>query len=507
MSKRPNFLVIVADDMGFSDAACYGGEVSTPNLDALAANGVRFTQHYSTGRCWPSRACILTGNYYQQVPGVPKDGSLPNWGRPVPHYLRPLGYRSYHSGKWHVNQYPWPMAHGGFDRSYYIRDYDRNFAVREHALDDAPLPPVEPESGYYSSTAIADRAVGFLKEHATGHAGTPLFLYLAFIAPHFPLHAPADDIAFYHGKYDRGWDAIREERMKRLAGMGIADCGLSPRQPKTKPRWNLSAAELARQIGAGEAAHAVSWRSLSPEQQAFQAGKMEIHAAMIHRLDREAGRVIEQLKAMGQWENTVALFVSDNGASAEQMIRGDGHDKRATPGSGESYLCLGPGWSTAANTPFRYHKSWVHEGGIASPLIVHWPKGIRSKGELRRAPSHFVDIVPTMLDLAGQKKPPAWRGKDSPPLAGVSLARAFREDVDIDRECIFFRHIGHRALRVDKWKLVAVHHGKWELYDMDSDRSELNNQAKKHPGRVRRMAALWEDCHRTFVGQSGGVRD
>ncbi|MBM4143620.1 MAG: arylsulfatase [Lentisphaerae bacterium] len=505
--KQPNFLVIVADDMGFSDAGCYGGEISTPNLDALAAGGLRFTQHYSAGRCWPSRACIMTGNYYQQVPGVPKDGSIPNWGRPVPHYLRPLGYRSYHSGKWHVNQYPWPMAHGGFDRSYYIRDYDHNFAVREHSLDDAPLPPVEPESGYYSSTAIADRAIGFLKEHAAGHADSPLFVYLAFIAPHFPLHAPADDIAFYRGRYDRGWDVIREERMERLAEMGIADCELSPRQPNTKPRWNLSPAELTSQIGAGEAAHAVSWRSLSPEQKAFQAQKMEIHAAMVHRLDREAGRVIDQLKAMGQWENTVTLFVSDNGASAEQIIRGDGHDKRATPGSGESYLCLGPGWSTAANTPFRYHKSWVHEGGIASPLIVHWPRGIRAKGELRHTPSHFVDIVPTMLDLAGQKKPPAWRGKDTPPLAGVSLTRAFREDVDIERECIFFRHIGHRALRVGKWKLVAVHHGKWELYDMEADRSELNNLADKYPARVRRMAALWDESHRKFVGQSGGVRD
>ena len=505
--ERPNFLVIVADDMGFSDAGCYGGEISTPNLDMLAAKGVRFTQHNSAGRCWPSRAGILTGNYYQQVPKVSEDGGLPDWGRTVPHYLGRLGYRSYHSGKWHVNQFPMPMAHGGFDRSYYIRDYNRNFAVSEHSLDGEPLPPVEPDSGYYSSTAIADHAVSFLEEHARDHASNPLFMYLAFIAPHFPLHAPQEDIEYYRGTYDQGWDAVRQARLKRLTEMGMLDCDLSPRQPRTKPRWNLPPEALAEQIGAGEAAHAVSWRRLNAEQQAFQAKKMEIHAAMIHRLDREAGRVIEQLKAMGQWENTVTVFVSDNGASAEQIIRGDGHDKQAVPGSGESYLCLGPGWSTASNTPFRYHKSWVHEGGVASPLIVHWPRGIKVRGELRRAPSHFVDIVPTMLELAGQRDSPEWRGADCPPLAGVSLAGALQDDCAVERESIFFRHIGHRALRVGKWKLVAVRYGKWELYDMESDRSELHNVAGEYPDRVREMVALWERSHRTFVEQAGEVRD
>jgi len=505
--KRPNYLVIVADDMGFSDAGCYGGEISTPNLDALAANGVRFTQHYSTGRCWPSRACILTGNYYQQVPKVSEEGTLPDWGRPVPHYLRPLGYRSYHSGKWHVNQFPMPVAYGGFDRSYYIRDYDRNFTVQKHSLNDEPLPPVEPGSGYYSSTAIAERAVAFLKEHEKENSESPFFMYVAFVAPHFPLHAPEEDIAFYRGKYDKGWDEIREARMHRLSEMGLVHCALSSRQPRTIPKWNLSAEALAERIGPGEAAKALSWKRLTAEQRTFQARKMEIHAAMVHRLDREAGRVIEQIKAMGEWENTVTLFVSDNGASAEQIIRGDGHDKSSTPGSGESYLCLGPGWSTASNTPFRYHKSWVHEGGIASPLIVHWPDGITVKGELRHAPSHFVDLVPTMLEWAGQRKEPAWRGENSPPLVGVSLARAIREDCDTGRDCIFFRHIGHRALRMGKWKLVAVHYGKWELYDMEKDRSELHNLAGEYPKRVKQMAELWEGLHQEFVDQAGEVRD
>ncbi len=506
-TNKPNFLLIVADDMGFSDVGCYGGEISTPNLDGLAGGGLRLQQCHSAGRCWPSRACLMTGQYYQQVPQVPPDGGLPDWGRPAPHYLRPLGYRSYHSGKWHVNQFPKPIAYGGFDRSYYVRDYDRNFAVRDHRLDDEPLPPAEPGSGYYSSTAIGQYAVDFLKEHEQHHAGTPLFLYLAFIAPHFPLHAPQEDIDFYRGRYDEGWDAIRQERMKRMHEMGLIHCDLSPRQVNTIPAWNLSAEALEDEIGPGEVAKAYSWRHLSEEQKAFQAMKMQIHAAMIHRLDREVGRVISKLKAMGEFDNTVIMFVSDNGASAEQIIRGDRHDKNAVAGSGGSYLCLGPGWSTASNTPFRYHKSWVHEGGIASPLIVHWPAGIKARGELRRTPSHFVDLLPTMLDLAGGSAMPAWRGTDTPPLAGVSLAPALSEDREVTRECIFFSHIGHRALRVSKWKLVAVHYGKWELYDMESDRSELHNLADQQPERVRDMAAMWQRLITQYELQAGEKRD
>ena len=506
MKKKPNFLVIVADDMGYSDAGCYGGEISTPNLDGLANNGIRFVQHYSTGRCWPSRACILTGQYYQQVPQAKPNTPLPNWGRPIPHYLKPEGYRAYHSGKWHVNQMPDPMVHGGFDRSYYIRDYNRNFAVKNHQLNGEQLPPAEPESGYYSSTAISQYAIDFLQEHERDHEDDPLFLYLAFIAPHFPLHAPADDIAEYDGVYDEGWDRAREARMARLRQMGIVDCGLSPRQPRVVPSWNFSGEELAEQIGPGEAPRAVSWNHLDEAQKKFQAQKMEIHAAMIHRMDREIGRVIDQLKAMGEFENTVILFVSDNGASAEQIIRGDGHDKTAPLGSEESYLCLGPGWSTAANTPFRYHKSWVHEGGIASPLIVHWPAGIKARGELRQAPGHFVDILPTLLDLADGNPDPAWRGEDAPPLAGVSLAPALQEDCEIPRECIFFSHIGHRAIRVGKWKLVAVKFGKWELYDLETDRSELHNLAAEHPDKVAELAKLWQEKADEFLSQSGEKR-
>lgn len=503
---RPNILLIVADDMGFSDPGCYGGEIETPNLDSLARSGVRFTQHYSTGRCWPSRACILTGQYYQQVPNHPPEGPLPAWGRTLPHYLKPSGYRCYHSGKWHVNQVPSVIRHGAFDRSYYVRDYDRNFAVRDHRLDDQPLPPVKPGSGYYSTTAIAQHAIDFLAEHAREHAENPFFAYVAFIAPHFPLHAPQEDIAVYRGRYDAGWDEVRNRRLQRLRQEGVVGCDLSPRQPEVKPEWNMSPEALAARVGPGEAPRAVAWDELNEEQQRFQAQKMEIHAAMVHRMDREIGRVIAQLKAMGAYENTLILFVSDNGASAEQIIRGDGHNKAAVPGSGASYLCLGPGWSTAANTPFRYHKSWVHEGGVASPMIAHWPEGIRSRGELRRVPSHFVDLLPTILEVTGASATPAWRAVAAPPLAGVSLAPALNRDVETPRDCIFFSHIGHRALRVGDWKLVSVKDGPWELYDLRQDRSELHDLAATQPERVAAMADHWHRLAEEYRGQSGEPR-
>ncbi|MCF7855757.1 MAG: arylsulfatase [Candidatus Pacebacteria bacterium] len=504
--KKTNLVMIVADDMGFSDAGCYGGEISTPNLDALGRNGVRFTQHYSAGRCWPSRACILTGQYYQQVPNHPDKGPLPDWGRTIPHYLKPLGYRCYHTGKWHVNQVPTIIRHGGFDRSYYIRDYDRNFAVRNHQLDDRPLPPADQESGYYSSTAIAQYGLDFLDEHERQHEDDPFFLYVGFIAPHFPLHAPREDIDVYRGRYDEGWDRLREERMRRLYTEGILSCELSPRQPDVKPEWNVTPEQLEELIGPGEAPYACAWDDLTAEQKRFQARKMEVHAAMIHRMDREIGRLIDKLKAMGEYENTVIMFVSDNGASAEQIIRGDGHDKSAVPGTEESYLCLGPGWSTNCNTPFRYHKSWVHEGGVASPLIVHWPAGISTPGELRKTPGHFVDLLPTMLEIAGTEAMPDWRGADTPPLAGVSLAPAFNGDRDIPRDFIFFSHIGHRAIRVDDWKLVSVKDGPWELYNLETDRSELHDLAAQHPEKVAELEALWQKTAMEYQAQSGEPR-
>ena len=411
--KRPNVVIILADDLGFSDLGCYGGEIATPHLDGLAKDGLKFTQCYNTARCWPSRAALLTGYYAQQVNRDPA-GQRPKWAALLPDLLKPAGYRSYHSGKWHVDG---PVLAGGFARSYHLEDPQHNFSPTHHVLDDRPLPRPGPGDGYYTTTAIAQRALDWLAEHESKHRGDQFFLYVAFTSPHFPLQALPEDIARYRDRFKAGWDQVRKDRWKRQRDAGLVDGELSPRDPRTIPEWNTKEAELARKIGPGEVAHAVAWDELTEAQKEFQATKMAIHAAMVDRIDREVGRVLARLEATGHRDDTLVLFASDNGASAEQMIRGDGHDPSAPPGSARSFLCLGPGWSTASNTPFRLHKSWVHEGGIATPLIAHWPAGIAARGELRHTPTHLVDVVPTPpSNSAGLTAPDSWGGEKRPPL-------------------------------------------------------------------------------------------
>lgn len=484
--------------MGFSDAGCYGGKIQTPNIDKLAAGGIRFTDFHNTARCWPSRAALLTGYYAQQVrrdtiPGVafPTGGRgvRPAWAKLLPAMLKPLGYRSYHSGKWHVDGRP---IKSGFDRSYYLEDTDRYFYPKQHFEDDVKLPPVKPEDHFYVTTAIAEHAIKYLKQHAFEHGDQPFFLYLAFTSPHFPLQAPAGDIAKYKGRYDQGWDAIRLERWKRMRELGIVDCALSDRDPKTIPAWNLSEAELQRRIGPGEVGYAVAWDTLTPQQKAFQSAKMSVHAAMVDRMDQEIGRVLAQLDAMGARDNTLVLFMSDNGASPEQIIRGDGEDPSAPSGSPKTFLGIGPGWSTACNTPLRLHKSWVHEGGISTPLIASWPKGIPARGELRRNPGHLIDLAPTILELAGGQWPAARGNVKVPPPPGKSLVPVFTKDNTVSHDFLWWFHENHRAVRVGNWKVVSL--GKdspWELYDLRTDRCEMNDLAASHPDKVRQLSALW----------------
>lgn len=493
-ASLPNVLIILADDMGYSDAGCYGGDIATPNLDALAKGGVRFTQFYNTARCWPSRAAILTGYYAQQVrrdalPGVAGGarGVRPAWARLLPEMLKPLGYRSYHTGKWHVDGKP---LQNGFDHSYSLEDHDRNFAPRRHTEDDQPLPPVAADANYFTSTAMADHAIKCLKEHAEKFRDKPFFHYLAFTSPHFPLQAPAADIARYRDKYRRGWDIVRNERWERQKTLGIVSTPLSATEREVGPPYHF--AEALAKLGSGEVNRPVPWKDLSAEQIDLQSAKMAIHAAMIDRMDQEIGRVLAQIKAMGAFENTLVLFLSDNGASAEIMVRGDGHDPKAAPGSAATFLCLGPGWSSAANTPFRRHKTWVHEGGIATPLIAHWPKGISTAGGLRHTPSHLIDLVPTILEITGAKPLAAPDGKPAPAAPGRSLTPAFARDVVVPHDSLWWSHEGNRALRVGDWKIVAAGtNSAWELYDLKTDRAEMRNLATAQPDKLRELTALW----------------
>ena len=498
----PNFVIILADDMGFSDVGSYGGEIQTPNIDRLAANGLRFTQFYNTGRCWSTRSALLTGYYAQQIRMDPPEESLPAWTQFIAQHLGPLGYRSYHAGKWHVLGAPKVVADAGFDRSYKLVDQDRYFSPQQHFLNDNLLPPVARETGYYATTAITDYAIQWLDEHAEKHAEQPFLLYIAFTAPHFPLHALQEDIQRYRDRYGSGWDSVRQERWARIQELDIATGSLPARDGQLTPRYWKS--EVMTQIGPGEVNRAFAWADLTAEQKRLQATKMAIHAAMIDRMDREIGRVLNRLERMGELDNTVVFFLSDNGGDATLMVRGDGHDPNALPGSASSYLALGPGWATVSNTPFRYHKIWVHEGGISTPLIVHWPAGIEARGELRRNMGHVIDLVPTILDLAGSQVLGEEQPSRAPPLPGRSLVPVFEEDGSVEREFLFFHHEGNRALRVAEYKLVSARENGavWELYDLSKDRSETLDLAEQEPQRVEQLEARWEELERRFRIQS-----
>lgn len=497
----PNVVILLADDLGFSDLGCYGGEIETPHLDALAAGGLRFTQFYNTGRCWPTRAALLTGYYAQQVrrdklPGLPAGmrGGRPAWAPLLPELLESAGYRSYHSGKWHVDG---PVLEGGFERSYRMDDHDRFFAPRRHKEDGAGLPAVEEGADYYTTSAIADHAIRCLSDHARETPDRPFLAYVAFTTPHFPLHAREDDAAHYEGRYAAGWEVIRAERAARQRRMGLLDTSLSAVERDVGPPYSFP--DAIETLGPGEINRPLPWLDLTAEQRAFQATKMELHAAMVHRLDLDVGRIVAQLELMGALENTLVLFLSDNGASAEIMVRGDGHDAEARPGSGPSYLCLGPGWSSASNAPFRRHKTWVHEGGIATPLVAHWPAGLPGAGELRHTPGHVIDLVPTLLELAGVPAPETWAGEAVPERPGRSLAPVLHGAADVQRDELWWCHDGHRALRVGRWKLVAARDQPWQLFDLNADRSETRDLAVGLPERVSELAARWEALQDEFV--------
>ena len=334
----------------------------------------------------------------------------------------------------------------------------------------------------------------FLKEHARDHATDPFFLYFAPHSPHFPLQAPAEDIDKYKDKFSEGWDTAREVKLARMKRMGLVNCSLAPLEPNMWTSWNTPDAELFAKIGPGEISRALPWSSLTSEQKALQRTKMAIHAAMITRMDLEIGKILNQLKAMDAERDTVVIFLSDNGASSEQLIRGDGHDASSPLGSAGSFLGLGPGWASNSNAPFRLHKSWLNEGGISSPMIVRWPDGIKDRNKLRHDPCHFVDILPTLVDLAGGGAP----GN----LSGRTLAPAFQKDGAAPHDFLYFNHNDNRALRIGDQKLLATGKtGEWELFDMATDRSEQHNLAAAKPETVRALAARWQELDEGYARQ------
>ncbi len=475
-ADRPNIVLIMADDMGYSDLGCYGSEIATPNLDRLAAGGVRFTQFYNTARCCPTRAALLTGLYQHQAGighmvgnrGVPAyQGYLNDRCVTIAEVLRAGGYRTYMAGKWHVgdNRPHWPTDRG-FDRYFGLvnggSNYFRLDPGRIMARDDAPYAPEGDD--FYMTDAFADAATSFISEH--GRSDRPFFVYVAYTAPHWPLHARPEDIARYRGKYMDGWDALRKRRHQRLIEMGIVDenWALTPRDDRA-PAWADMEDKQARDL------------------------KMAVYAAQIDRMDQGIGRIIDAVKQIGAERNTLVMFLSDNGGCAEEIDRGT---PGVPPGPKESFLSYGLPWANASNTPFRLYKHWVHEGGIATPLIVYWPAVITGGGHLTEQVGHVIDIMATCIDVAGAAYPSVYQGRQIIPLEGKSLVPVFQGRPRAGHDAIYFEHEGNRAVRRGKWKLVSRRRGDWELYDLEADRTELNDLIAQYPDKAKELAGKYE---------------
>ena len=529
-AEKPNIIYIMSDDMGYSDIECYGSEIATPNLNALAEDGIRFTQFYNTGRCCPTRASLLTGLYPHQagVGHMMNDrghegyrGELNRQSVTIPEVLHTAGYRSYLSGKWHVTQavnpktdadkHNWPLQRG-FDRFYGTIHgagsfFDPNTLTRDNTFispfaDPEYLPRQMANGEYYYTDAIADHAVRFIREHHFESDDQPFFMYVSFTAAHWPMHALEKDIAKYKGKYDVGYDAIRSSRYERMIDLGLIDRSNTENWP-IDDKWK--------------------------EEQHWEWDKrnMEVYAAMVDNMDQGIGRIVQSLKDTGQFENTLICFFQDNGGCAESYGRGgNGRERSATPdrdilaadylqpdmtpkqtrdgyamrtgkgsmaGPADTAVGYGRGWATVSNTPFREYKHYTHEGGISTPLIVHWPNQIEQGGRLETTPGHLIDLMATAVDVASAEYPTEFHnGQTIKPMEGTSLVPLFKNE-SIKREAIYWEHEGNRAIRVGKYKLVAKGaKGAWELYDIHVDRSEKNDLSVKQPFQTKKLAQMWQ---------------
>jgi arylsulfatase len=475
-ARRPNIVLIMADDMGFSDIGCYGGEISTPNLDRLAREGVRFTQFYNAAKCCPTRASLLTGLYNHQtgVGNMVDDQGLPSYQGylnercvTIAEALRAGGYTTLMSGKWHVGEKRphWPRDRG-FDRYFGLisgsSSYFRLAQNRPLAVDDEVYRPKD--DSFYMTDLFSDQAVKFLDQY--GNGPKPFFLYTAYNSPHWPLHALPEDIARYRGKYMAGWDELRRRRHERMIEMGIVD-----------RRWPLS----PRDSGVP------SWESAKNKEE-FDM-KMAVYAAQIDRMDRGIGQILDKLREIGQEENTLLLFLADNGGCHVEVDRGK---PGVPPGPADSFLSYGVPWANASNTPFRLYKSWAHEGGISTPLIARWPGRVQRKGSVTHQPGHVMDVMATCLEAAGVAYPRTFKGREILPMEGRSLVPVLEGKMRQQHQALFLEHQDNRAVRQGKWKLVAPAGADWELFDLEADRTELNNLASRHPEKVKELAGMYD---------------
>ena len=491
-ADRPNIVIIMADDMGYSDIGCYGGEIHTPNLDRLAFKGLRFTQFYNTARCCPTRAALLTGLHQHQT-GIGQMTETPkgarNDNRPayqgylnrncvtMAELLGEVGYHTYMAGKWHLGYHgkeKWPRQRG-FDRfygsiagatSYFKPQGDRGITLDNENLD----PPTAPD--YYTTDAFTDYALKFLDSREDDR---PFFLYLAYTAPHWPLHAREEDIAKYVGKYrDIGWDKLREQRLARQKELGIVDASvqLPPRD------------EGAR-----------AWSELNENQRSQLDYRMAVYAAMVDRMDQNIGRVVNWLEQKDQLENTLLLFLSDNGGCAEPYKDlGGGKFSDINNANKSGAVSYGQGWANASNTPFRKFKVFSHEGGISTPLIVHWPSGLKTEpGAITNTPAQLIDLMATVVDVTGAKYPTTFAGHDIHPLEGVSLSSTFAGEKRRPPEWMFWEHAGHAAVRHGDLKALRPRRGQqWQLYDLSKDRQEQNDLARGLADTTQQMAKKWQ---------------
>jgi arylsulfatase A-like enzyme len=492
-TKRPNILLILADDLGFSDLGCFGGEISTPNLDRLGANGIRFTQLYNNARCCPSRAALMTGQNPHKVgmgnmTGNPRRAGFPGYSGRVnedapflPAVLKQSGYTTLMCGKWHLGQ-PGPVARG-FDEFFgMIQGFDSFWDASKYTRLPADRPKKQ-YSKFHATEAITDQALDFIG--GARAEAKPWFLYLAYNAPHFPLHAPKELIDKYQSVYEKGWDVLREQRFARHTKMLGKGAKLTPRSVVGPNRVSTPNGWAPKQNP--------PWNSLDADRRKDLARRMAVFAAMVEQMDAGIGRILQDLEAKKELQNTLILFCSDNGACAEWdpfgfdvssgptnvLHTGEKLNEMGQPGTYHSY---GSAWANMCNTPWRLYKHYTHEGGISTPCIAHWPAQIKPGVDHR--PWHFIDLMPTLAHVAGATPPKG--------IAGENMAAAFTRG-RTNRGPIFWEHEGSRAVRGGKWKLTAIYpKGAWELYDIEADRSELNNLAATQPARVKAMAAQWE---------------